>query len=116
MALDIYKRTLDIDFERDCCVVLDPALGDWKNLKYIFPVSGIFPGKTDGVILLYFECIINPQNLMKIVGAIFEKIKIINFFLMWTTLNFRVRVKTINMGSRYLREDPRYRFLMRLMS
>ena len=38
------------------------------------------------------------------------------FFLMWTTLNFRVRVKTENKGSRYLREDPRYIFWMRLMS
>ena len=26
---------------------------------------------------------------MRIVGAIFEKMKIINFFLMWTILNFR---------------------------
>ena len=30
--------------------------------------------------LLGFECTINPQNLIKIVGAIFEKIKILNFF------------------------------------
>ena len=56
-------------------------------------MSGIFPGKADSVILLRFECTINSQNLMKIVEAIFEKIKILNFFLMWTTLNFRVRGK-----------------------
>ena len=31
---------------------------------------------------------------MKIVVAIFEKIKILNFFLMWTTLNFEGRSKT----------------------
>ena len=31
---------------------------------------------------------------MKIVGAIFEKLEILNFFLMWTTLNFRSRGKT----------------------
>ena len=40
----------------------------------------IFPGKADSVILLGFECTINPQNLIKIVGAIFEKIKIFYFF------------------------------------
>ena len=31
---------------------------------------------------------------MKIVGVIFEKIKILNDFLMWTTLNFEGRSKT----------------------
>ena len=31
---------------------------------------------------------------MKIVGAIPEKMKILNFFLMWTTLNFEGRSKT----------------------
>ena len=31
---------------------------------------------------------------MKIVGAIFEKIKILNFYLMWTSLNFGCRSKT----------------------
>ena len=41
-----------------------------------------------------FECTINPQNLIKIVGAIFEKMKIFNFFVMRTTLNFRGRGKT----------------------
>ena len=65
-----------------------------KNFKNTFPVSGIFPGKADSVILLCFECAINPQNLIKIVGAIFEKNKVFNFFLMWTTLNFRGRGKT----------------------
>ena len=44
-----------------------------KNFKNIFPVSGIFPGKADSTLLLGFECTINPQNLIKIVGAIFEK-------------------------------------------
>ena len=53
---------------------------------YFFLASGSFPGKVDIVILLGFECTINPQNLIKIVGVIFEKI---NFFLIWTTLNFR---------------------------
>ena len=52
---------------------LGPALGDGKDLKNIFPVSGIFPGKFASVILLCFECTINPQNLIKIIEAIFEK-------------------------------------------
>ena len=40
----------------------------------------IFPGKADSAIFLGFEYAINPQNLMKIVGAIFEKMKILIFF------------------------------------
>ena len=44
--------------------------------------------------MLRFECAINPQNLTKIVGAILEKMKISNFFLMSTTLNFEGRSKT----------------------
>ena len=43
---DICKTTLDIKFEGNWLVGLNAALGDGKkNLKYIFPVSGIFPGK-----------------------------------------------------------------------
>ena len=59
---DICERTLDIYFKGDWWVGLGPALGDGKNLKYVFPVSGIFPGKANSVILLGFECTINPQN------------------------------------------------------
>ena len=51
-----------------------------RRLKTIFLVSGIFPGKADSVTLFGFECTINPENLIKIVGAIFEKIKFLNFF------------------------------------
>ena len=51
-----------------------------RKLKTIFLVSGIFSGKADSVILLGFECTINSQNLIKIVGAIFEKVKILSFF------------------------------------
>ena len=52
-----------------------------RKLKTIFLVSRIFPGKADSVILLGFECTINTQNLKKVVWAIFEKIKILIFFL-----------------------------------
>ena len=40
-------------------------------------------GKAVSVILLGFECrpTINPQNLIKIVRAIFEKFEILNYFL-----------------------------------
>ena len=89
--------------EQDWRVDLGTALGMEKNLKNIFPVSGIFSGKFVSITLFGFKCTISPQNLMKIVGAIFEKIKIFNFFLMWTTLNFRVSVKTKKIYSRYLR-------------
>ena len=53
-----------------------------RKLKTIFLVSGIFPGKADSVILLGFGCTIDPQNLNKIVSAIFEKFEILIFFLM----------------------------------
>ena len=53
-----------------------------RKSKTIFLVSMIFPGKADSVILLGFECTINPQNLNEIVKAIFEKIEILNVFLM----------------------------------
>ena len=84
-----------------------------RKLKTIFLVTGIFPGKADSVILLGFEYTINPQNLIKIVRATFEKIVILIFFLMWTTLNFRGRGKTKKNGSRYLHEDPIYRIWTR---
>ena len=61
-----------------------------KKLKSIFSVSGIFPGKADSVILLGLDCIINPQNLIKLVGAIFEKIEISFFFLCELNLILRV--------------------------
>ena len=77
---DIYKRTLDIEFEQDWSVGLGATLGDGYNIKKIL-VTWIFPGKADSAIFLGFECAINPKNLMKIVGAIFEKMKILNFFL-----------------------------------
>ena len=115
MARNTYKRTLYIEFHRDWWVGLGTALGDGKKLKIYFPVSGIFPGKFASITLLGFECTINPQNLIKIVLAIFENLKIFNFFLMWTTLNFMGRGKTKNKSSRYLREDPRYRFWTRLI-
>ena len=57
-------------------------------------VTRIFDGKADSTILLSLECTINPQNLMKIIGVIFGKKKILNFFLMSTTLNFEGRSKT----------------------
>ena len=93
-AEDNYKSTLNIEFERDWSVGLGATLGDGQKIKNYFSSFGDFPGNADSIILLGFECTINEQNLIKIVGAIFEKIKIFNFFLMWTTLNFRGRGKT----------------------
>ena len=93
-AKDICRGTLDIEWERDWPVYLGATLGDRQKIKKYFSSFRDFPGKADSVILLGFECAINPQNLIKIVGAIFERIKIFYFFLMWTTLNFRSRGKT----------------------
>ena len=79
MARDICKMTLHIQFERDWWVGLGPELGDGKKFRYIFPVSGIFSGKFASMTFSGFECTINPQNVIKIVGAIFEKINFLIF-------------------------------------
>ena len=81
IARNICKRILYTEFERDWRIGLGPALGDGKKFKSIFPVSGIFPRKFASITLLGFEYTINPQNLIKIVGAIFEKIIFFIFFL-----------------------------------
>ena len=73
-AVDICKETQDIDFEQDWSVGLGAILVNEKKIKTIFLVSWIFSGKADSAILLGFECTINPQNLIKIVRVIFEKI------------------------------------------
>ena len=53
-AGDISKGIIDIECERHWSAGLGATLGDGQNIKTIFPVSGIFPGKTDSVILLCF--------------------------------------------------------------
>ena len=50
--------------------------------------------QNDSAILLGFENTINPQNFIKIIRAIFENNEF--FFLMWTTLNFRLRGKQLS--------------------
>ena len=92
-AKDIRKETLDIECERDWPVGLGAKLGEEQKIKSHFSSFRDFPWKANSVILLGFECTINPQNLIEIVLAIFEKMKIFNFFLKWTTLNFRGRGK-----------------------
>ena len=81
MAGDVWKGTSDTEFEQeDWSVGLGATLGDGQKIKNIFLNSGIFQGKANSVILLGFECNINPQNLIKIVWAIFEKINFFYFF------------------------------------
>ena len=98
-AGDISKRTLNIKFEQYWSVCPVATLGDGQKIKNnFFLVSEIFPGIADSVILLRFECTTNPQNFMKIIGAIFGKMRIVNFFPMWTTLNFEGSSKTKKWG------------------
>ena len=73
---DICKGTLDIEYEWDWSVGLGTTLGDGQKIKNYFSSFRDFSGKAVSVILLGFECTINPQNFMKIVGAIFEKMDI----------------------------------------
>ena len=77
------------------CLEEDPICRIWTRLvswvrRYVRRHSW---RKADSVILLCYECTITPQNLIKLVGVIFEKIDILNFFLMWTTLNFNGKTK-----------------------
>ena len=95
MARDIYKKTLNIEFEQDWSVVQALRQATDKKLTNIIQVTRIFPGKADSAILLGFQCIINPQNLIKIVGAIFEKMKI-KIFLSELPLILRVDRKRKN--------------------
>ena len=107
-AKDICKGTLDIECERDRPV----GLSDEQKIKNNFSsLRDFFREKPIVSYCWVSKCTINLQNLIKIVGAIFEKIKII-FFLTWTTLNLGVGGKT-KKGSRYFQEDPRYRIWTR---
>ena len=99
-AGDIYKGTLDIECERTWSISIGATLGDQQKIKNYFSSFRDFFGESR-----------NPENLIKIVGAIYEKIKFFNFFLMWTTLNFRGRGKTKS-GSWYFHVDSRYRIWM----
>ena len=56
---------------------LSATLGDEQKIKNYFSSFMDFSGKFAIITLLGFECTINPQNVMKIVGAIFEKIEIL---------------------------------------
>ena len=58
---------------------LGATLGDEQKIKNYFSSFRVFSGKAD-VILLGFQYTTIPQLLVKIVGAIFEKIKIFNLF------------------------------------
>ena len=115
-AKGICRGTLDIECERDWSVSLGAMLDDEYKFKNYFSSFLDFPGKADSVILLVFECTINPQNLIKIVGAIFEEMKILNFFLMWTTLNFGGRSKTKKWASDICGGDHTYRMWTRSAS
>ena len=105
---DTCKGTPDIEFEQDWSVGLGAMLRDGQKIKNYFSSFRDFPGKADSVILLGFECTINPQNLIKIVRAIFEKIEILIFFLCELPLILRVDRKG-KTSQRQLQGDPRYR-------
>ena len=74
-AGDICKGTLDIESERDRPVGLASTLGGGEKITNLFYSFRDFFGKVDSVILLGFEYTTNPENLIKIAIAIFEKIK-----------------------------------------
>ena len=80
----ICKRTLDIERQRHRSVGLGVTLSDAQKIKNYFSSFRDFSGKSQhsSVILLGFKCTINPQYLIKIVRAIFEKFEILNFFHM----------------------------------
>ena len=53
----------------------------WKKIFKIFFKFEVFPGKSDSIILLTFECTINPQNLIEVVRAFLRKSKFLIFLL-----------------------------------
>ena len=81
-----------------------------RKLKTIFLVSRIFQEKADSVIFLGFECAINTQNLNKIVGAIFEKIEILIFFLCEVPLILGIAPKRIEEAEDICKETPDVEF------
>ena len=69
---------LDIEIGWHWSVGLCALLGDGHTeMLNFFLVSGIFSGKAESVTLLGFECTVNLQNLINLVGAIIEKIEIL---------------------------------------
>ena len=56
-----------------CAPVVQALRYVTEKIKNYFLISGIFPGKGDSVILLGFECTINPQNLTKMLKQILSK-------------------------------------------
>ena len=62
---------LDVECKRDWSVSLGGTLDDGQKIKNYFLILWIFSGKADSIIMLVFECTVNPQNSMKIIGAIF---------------------------------------------
>ena len=68
LAGDNCKRTLNIEFEQDWSVGLGATLGAGLKIKKYFSSYKNF---SDSAIFFGLECTINPQNLMKIIGAIF---------------------------------------------
>ena len=80
-AGNICEGSPDIRFEQDWSVGLGATLRVTQKIKNYLSSFRDFSGKADSVILLGFGCTINPQNLNKIVRAIFEKIEILIFFV-----------------------------------
>ena len=72
---NIFKGIPDIELEQDWSVGLGARYVTNIKLKTIFVVLRIFQGKPESVILLDFECTINPQNLNKIVSRFSENRK-----------------------------------------
>ena len=107
---------LGIECERDRPVGLGATLGDGLKIKNNCLVSGIFPGKADYVILLGFEYTINPGNLIKIVAAIFEKFKILNFFVRELPLISRVDRKRKKRARDICKGTPDIEFEKKLVS
>ena len=96
------KEAGDIECERDWSVSLGSTLDDGQKIKNYF----------SSVILFIFKCTINTENLIKIVGVIFQKIRIFNFFSCELPLILGVGGK-LKKGSRYLQQDPSYRIWTR---
>ena len=82
------QGAIDIEIGWDWSFGLGTPLGDvhTEKLNFSFQFQGFFSGKAESVTLLGFACTISPQNLVKIVGAIYEKIDFFHNYVNYVPL------------------------------
>ena len=111
MAGNICNWTPDIEFEQERSVGLGATLRDRQKIKnYFFLVSIMFSGKAVIVILLGFECTINPQKFKRNRYSHFWENRNFKCFSYVTTLNFEGSSKTKTQAGDVCKGTPDFEF------